>query len=177
MYERSYSSHIHPPGATRSEKMKDTKESQKKINLRKAITELTILMNANFVPGDYHITLTYERDKRAETVEEAKRDRKIFLDRLRRRMKKEKEICKYIVVTEVGVRGALHHHMVMNQVPVEWIRQAWKHGRIDIRPLDDTGPSLDKKQKSFSAGDKKENSKKQRIFSGGAGYKKRLLAR
>ena len=90
LYERSYSSHIHPPGATRSEKMKDTKESQKKINLRKAITELTILMNANFVPGDYHITLTYERDKRAETVEEAKRDRKIFLDRLRRRMKKEK---------------------------------------------------------------------------------------
>ena len=86
LYERSYSSHIHPPGATRSEKMKDTKESQKKINLRKAITELTILMNANFVPGDYHITLTYERDKRAETVEEAKRDRKIFLDRLRRRM-------------------------------------------------------------------------------------------
>ena len=60
LYERSYSSHIHPPGATRSEKMKDTKESQKKINLRKAITELTILMNANFVPGDYHITLTYE---------------------------------------------------------------------------------------------------------------------
>ena len=144
-----------------------------KINLRKAITELTILMNANFVPGDYHITLTYERDKRAETVEEAKRDRKIFLDRLRRRMKKKKkEICKYIVVTEVGVRGALHHHMVMNQVPVEWIRQAWKHGRIDIRPLDDTGQysklakyfcqiyhslqrtwrersSLDKKQKSF----------------------------
>ena len=39
LYERSYSSHIHPPGATRSEKMKDTKESQKKINLRKAITE------------------------------------------------------------------------------------------------------------------------------------------
>ena len=139
LYERSYSSHIHPPGATRSEKMKDTKESQKKINLRKAITELTILMNANFVPGDYHITLTYERDKRAETVEEAKRDRKIVLDRLRRRKKKEKEICKYIVVTEVGVRGALHHHMVMNQVTVEWIRQAWKHGRIDIRPLDDTG--------------------------------------
>ena len=139
LYERSYSSHIHPPGATRSEKMKDTKESQKKINLRKAITELTILMNANFVPGDYHITLTYERDKRAETVEEAKRDRKIFLDRLRRRMKKEKEICKYIVVTEVGVRGALHHHMVINQVPVEWIRHAWKQGRIDIRPLDDTG--------------------------------------
>ena len=27
----------------------------------------------------------------------------------------------------------------MNQVPVELIRQAWKHGRIDIRPLDDTG--------------------------------------
>ena len=52
LYERSYSSHIHPPGATRSEKMKDTKESQKKINLRKAITELTILMNANFVPGN-----------------------------------------------------------------------------------------------------------------------------
>ena len=74
LYERSYSSHIHPPGATRSEKMKDTRESQKKINLRKAITELTILMNANFVPGDYHITLTYERSRDGGRGEEGQKD-------------------------------------------------------------------------------------------------------
>ena len=74
LYERSYSSHIHPPGATRSEKMKDTRESQKKINLRKAITELTILMNANFVPGDYHITLTYETSRDGGRGEEGQKD-------------------------------------------------------------------------------------------------------
>ena len=79
LYERSYSTHIHPPGATRSEKYKTTKESQKKINLRKVITELTILMNANFKPGDYHLVLTYEKDKRADTVDKAKKDRTMFL--------------------------------------------------------------------------------------------------
>ena len=139
LYERSYSTHIHTPGATRSEKYKTTKESQKKINLRKVITELTILMNANFKPGDYHLVLTYEKDKRADTVDKAKKDRTMFLDRLRRKAKKEDAICKYILVTEVGVRGALHHHMVVNKMPVEWLRQAWQYGRISIHPLDDTG--------------------------------------
>lgn len=139
LYERCYSSHIHPVGATRSEKEKDTTLAQKKVNMRKTAMELTILMNANFRPGDYHVTLTYEKDKRAETIEEAKKDRKSFLDRLRKETKKGGELFTYILVTEIGTKGALHHHMVLNQMPTEWIRKAWKKGRIDVRPLDDTG--------------------------------------
>lgn len=139
LYERSYSSHIHPPGATRQKKSEKTTESQLRVNQRKAAVEMTILMNANFRPGDYHVTLTYKREERPEDVQKAKEDRSAFLDRLRRRMNKEGKPFKYVLVTEVGKRGALHHHIVMNQVPTEWIRTAWKKGRIDVRPLDDTG--------------------------------------
>lgn len=139
LYERCYSSHVHPPGAKRAEKKEKTKESQLKINQRKAAVEMTILMNANFLPGDYHATLTYTQGERPGQIEGAKDDRKIFLENLRRRMKKEGIAFKYILVTEIGKRGALHHHVVMNQIPTDWIRAAWKKGRIDIRPLDDTG--------------------------------------
>lgn len=139
LYERCYSTHIHPPGARREKKSEKTKESQLRINQRKAAVEMTILMNANFHPGDYHVTLTYKSEERPADVKGAKRDRSDFLDRLRRHMKEENKLFKYVMVTEVGKRGALHHHLVMNQVPTEWIRRAWKKGRIDIRPLDDTG--------------------------------------
>lgn len=139
LIERCYSSHIHPPGEKREKKEKKTSEAQEKVNLRKTITELTILMNENFQPGDYHVTLTYASDERPEDLNGAKTDRERFLRQLRRRMKKENKVFKYILVTEIGKRGALHHHMVMNQVPTEWIRGQWKKGRIDIRPLDDTG--------------------------------------
>lgn len=139
LIERCYSSHVHPPGAKREKKSKKTKEAQMKINLRNTAIELTILMNSNFSPGDYHVTLTYTPEQRPEDLEGAKKDRKKFLRQLRRRIKKENQEFKYILVTEIGKRGALHHHMVMNQVPTEWIRTAWPKGRIDIRPLDDTG--------------------------------------
>lgn len=139
LYERCYSSHIHPTGVKRAEKREKTKESQMRINQRKAAVEMTILMNANFQPGDYHVTLTYAQGERPEDIEGAKKDRRVFLDRLRRRMKKGKMNLKYILVTEVGKRGALHHHTVVNQIPTDWLREAWTKGRIDIRPLDDTG--------------------------------------
>lgn len=139
LYERCYSSHIHPPGAKRAEKTEKTKESQLKINQRKAAVEMTILMNANFLPGDYHVTLTYTQENRPEEIKKAKKDREAFLDCLRRRMKKMEMDLKYILVTEVGKRGALHHHLVVNQIPTDWLREAWVKGRIDIRPLDDTG--------------------------------------
>lgn len=139
LYERCYSSHIHPQGATREKKSEKTKESQLRINRRKTAVEMTILMNANFHPGDYHVTLTYTKEDRPKSIAAAKKDRAVFLDRLRRHMKKEGIPFKYIIATEVGKRGALHHHLVMNQVSTDWIREAWKKGRIDIRPLDDTG--------------------------------------
>ena len=72
LIERCYSSHIHPPGEKREKKEKKTSEAQEKVNLRKTITELTILMNENFQPGDYHVTLTYAPDERPEDLNGAK---------------------------------------------------------------------------------------------------------
>ena len=139
LYERAYSTYAHPKGERRRKKEKLTKEAQEKINNRKQAREICIYLNANFHAGDYHVTLTYTKERRPETIDEAKKDRQDFLKRLRRRIKKEKGSLKYLLVTEAGTRGALHHHAVINQMPVEWIRQAWPHGRIDIRPLDDSG--------------------------------------
>ena len=139
IYERSYSTYAHPKGERRGKKEKPTPEAQLKVNNRKQAKEMCIYMNANFSGGDYHVTLTYVKDKRPEGLDGAKKDRETFLARLRRRMKRQGMDLKYLIVTEIGERGALHHHMVINQMPVEWIRQAWQQGRIDVRPLDDTG--------------------------------------
>lgn len=139
IYEKTYSTYAHPKGERRGKKEKPTPEAQLKVNYKKQAREICIYMNANFKGGDYHVTLTYEKDKRPESIRQAKHDRAVFLTRLRRRMKKEQIDLKYLIVTEIGDRGALHHHMVVNQIPVEWLRKAWQQGRIDIRPLDDTG--------------------------------------
>ena len=114
-------------------------------------------------------------------------------------MNKEGKPFKYVLVTEVGKRGALHHHIVMNQVPTEWIRTAWPKGRIDIRPLDDTGQysrlaeyfakykiqfqrmggrgaCLDQEHQLVPARNKETDYPEQRVLPGGAKSEKRLLA-
>ena len=138
LYERTYTTHIHPKGMKRAEKSKKTTEAQLKVNIRKAAREMTILMNENFKGGDYHVTLTYDKHHRPEDIREAQKDRSRFIKCINRKMKKRQNV-KYIMVTEVGTRGALHHHLVIQQIPVDWITKSWPAGRVDIRPLDDTG--------------------------------------
>ena len=65
--EKYYSSRWHKEGIKRSENTNKTSEAQEKSNLRKAERMVTILINANFVSGDWHMVLDYSPDDRPAT--------------------------------------------------------------------------------------------------------------
>lgn len=52
---------------------------------------------------------------------------------------------KYIVTTEYGKRGGVHHHLIINTIDgtTQIVNKAWKCGRPHFTPLDDTGDYKD----------------------------------
>lgn len=99
-------------------------------NMRQAAKRLARLINANFRPGDLHVTLTYRKENRPDP-KEAQKNIKSFLGALRRRYKKAKKELRYIVVTEYKNK-AIHHHLVTNNVndgtltTMDYIRELWR---------------------------------------------------
>ncbi|MBR2674310.1 MAG: hypothetical protein IKE52_02500 [Mogibacterium sp.] len=124
----------HPSGY-RSQKNNPTREAVVKNNDRIAVRLLTMLMNANFHPGDWHITLTY-RDVPPEQAE-AKRQIKNFKDRLGREYAKRGIKFRWIEVTEYN-NHRIHHHMVLTYIEPEVIERQWKCGHVRFTSLDRT---------------------------------------
>ena len=131
------------PGCPRERKRKRTPEEIKRQNERNKRRKVQRLIMANFGEGDLHVTLTYAKDRRPETPEEANALRAKFLSELRKKFRKAEVDLKYIGVTEIGSRGAVHHHIVLNnpeEVDVmKLIQKAWPHGHPFFSPLYDEG--------------------------------------
>lgn len=128
-----------PKGIPRAEKVNKTTEQQQRCNERRAKKKLRRLINANFGPGDYHINLNYAKELRPSDKKEMRENIQRFLRNLRKEYKKQGKELKYIHVMEIGKKGAMHHHLILNRLDVEIIRQTWKKGRVHIYPLDDSG--------------------------------------
>lgn len=136
---RYYNFNHRPKGMARAEKTKPTTDQQKKNNERRAEKKLRLLLNANFGAGDYHIILNYAKELRPADRKEMRENARKFLRQLRKEYKKQGKELKYIHVMEIGKKGAMHHHLVINRLDVEIIRKAWTKGRVHIYPLDDSG--------------------------------------
>lgn len=67
LIEKYFTSRYKMKGIERRDNEHKTTEQQEKANMRKAVRELTLLMNANFEGGDYHLTLNYRPDERPAT--------------------------------------------------------------------------------------------------------------
>ena len=144
--EYYYTARYNRKGQTRNDKVKPTKEAQKRINNKQAERKLRLLLNANFSYGDYHVVLDYirEKDKPDRTKEEMQQDIAKFLRELRKLYKKAGKELKYVHVMEIGSKGARHHHLVINKLDTELLQQAWYkayegHNRVKVFPLDDSG--------------------------------------
>lgn len=104
--------------------------------MRRAVLQLTWLMNANFQDGDYLVTLDYQKAERPKDRERMNKDFTNFWDRLNRRLNKlGLPPAKYIRVMEIGTKGARHHHMLLPQMDVKIIQECWKAGGINVKPL------------------------------------------
>lgn len=137
--EKYYTLRYKAKGVTRGEVINPTSEEQKDINLRLAEKKLRQRINANYGEGDFHLVLDYRKEERANTREEMREDADKFLRELRKEFKKQDRELKYIHVMEIGKRGAMHHHLVINHIDTKIIQKCWKKGRVKVFPLDDTG--------------------------------------
>lgn len=119
----------------RGPKRNVTPEMVQRNNDRLAVLNLTKLLNANFCERDMHITLTY---KDIPSLEDAKKDRKNFIERLKYHMKKQGKSLKAICVTEYENKRP-HHHIVVNTNDIDLIANCWQKGFVHSSPLDETG--------------------------------------
>lgn len=116
----------------RKPKANPTSEAVRTNNDRIAERNLTALLNANFFPGDLHITLTYEE---LLNEEEQKAELNKFLRRMKREFKKADREFRYVHATEYENHRP-HHHIVMSYIDLPVIHKQWKQGRIYSSMLD-----------------------------------------
>lgn len=133
-----YSVRWHCKGEKREAKEKESSDSQRRINQRRAATTLRRLMNTNFKDGDLLVRLDFQKAKPdgSEQMQElmAKAIRK-----LRAEAKKQGIELKYIYVKEIGPRGSRHVHMMLSKIDSDMLRNCWPHGGIHIDPLISNG--------------------------------------
>ena len=114
--ERVYRGNGGGRGKKRIKRKKPTEEqiaSQNQYNREK---KLRRIIKENFTEDDYWVLLTYSKGYRT-TTKAAKKDFGKFARILRREYRKRGYELKWIVRTEVGKRGAAHHHLLVNRIP------------------------------------------------------------
>lgn len=106
--------------------------------------DLRRLIELNFSEGDWHIVLTCAKDERPDK-ETAPKIIREFRDKLREAYKKEGWKLKYIITCETGSRGAVHWHMITNNMhndrtsTAKLVKGLWTRGRPYFSPMDAGG--------------------------------------
>ena len=122
-----------PGKGKRAAKTQPTREAVMRNNDRVAVKKLARLMNANFFPGDWHLTLTYAGD--APSQAQAKKCISDFKNHMRRECRKIGKEFKFIEVTEY-TNHRIHHHMLVNYIDKKIIEDQWIHGSVNFKTLD-----------------------------------------
>lgn len=137
IYEISYKERA----KSRKRKMRESTRAQKNLNEKNRKKHLARLINTNFTNKDIHLTLTYTQADLPDTQEQAEKDIRNFLRRVKRYRKKQQlRDLKYIAVIEwKGADGRarrVHHHIIMNgDMPRDEIERIWKAGRCNSSRL------------------------------------------
>lgn len=142
-YEYKYAGQYGAKGEKRQPKKKATPEQIKKQNQANRETKLRRIIKANFVPGDLWATLKYPQGTR-KPVEEVRNDMKRFLDAARRTYKKRGQPFKYVYRMEIGARGGIHLHILVNRLEGcpdtdILIQSLWKPGRVHYESIYEYG--------------------------------------
>ena len=140
-----------PNPSRRHRAMSISKEDKQKANLKTSYEKLLMLLCANFSPGDWWITLSYDDDHLPRTREESKKPFRKFMRLFRKYRKANDEPLKYVYCTQLTTRAGgrrLHHHMIMrweDDSDRERIISLWEGGEIVyIRKLKSFEEILDK---------------------------------
>lgn len=139
--------HIYPVyrlATSRRKKSKPTPETQQRLNEKRAEGKFIRLLNANFGSEDLKVELTYSPEHLPETDEEAAKELRNFLRRVKRyRERYGLTELKYLAVTEKGSRsGRYHHHLVISGgMSVRDLVDLWGKGIVgtDYLQLNENG--------------------------------------
>ena len=136
---------IYPRGSAqdapriRAGKKKLSSEAQQRLNARYSFQKLELLLAANFVPGDWLITFTYDQEHLPETRAQAVARLKEFRRRLGARRKSRGQALRMVWNAEnVFEHGRWHHHAVLNNCGEDFavLRELWTWGSdVEIRAL------------------------------------------
>lgn len=142
-YEFSYAGNYGAKGEKRQEKKKPTPEQVKKQNQANKENRIRRLIKANFMPSDLWITLKYPKGTR-KTIDEAKADFKKFRDKLRYRYKRQDDVLKFIYRIEIGKRGGVHIHILVNRTRSGkgadiLVTECWPHRGTHFTPIYEQG--------------------------------------
>ena len=128
-----------------------SKEDKQRANLKTSYEKLLMLVCANFSPGDWWVTLSYDDDHLPRTREESKKPFRKFIRNFRKYRKVNKEVLKYVYCTQLTTRAGgirLHHHMILrweDDSDKAQLYTLWEGGEIVYaRKLKDFEDILDK---------------------------------
>lgn len=121
----------------RRKKANPTSEVQQMLNERYAKRRVVYLLNTNFTERDYALHLTYDNAHLPEDFEDAEKQERNFIRRLKRALKKKGIELKYFAATEESSRKKrLHHHLVISGgLSVKELADLWGKGFIQATPL------------------------------------------
>ena len=142
-HEIKYPGRYGAKGEKREKKKKATPEQVKKQNQHNKEKKVLRIMRANFEPGDLWVTLKFPTGTRM-APEELTDIRTKFFNNLRDNYKRRKTGLKFMCRAEIGERGGVHLHMIINQLAdgrgAELIQRLWKkYGAVHFVPLYEDG--------------------------------------
>lgn len=137
-HEISYMGKYGAKGERRAKREKLTPEAMHRQNQRNKENRMRRLIRANFDSDDYWITLKYPAGARPD-IKQVMKDLKVFNDRMRYLYARHGEKYKWVRRIEVGKRGGVHIHMIVNRLragpTTAIIRDRWTAGAVNYTHL------------------------------------------
>lgn len=142
-YEYTYAGNFGAKGEKRTPKLKATPEQIKKQNQWKRMVYIRRIIKWNFKKNDLWCTLKHPRGTRLPLGVVKKEIRK-FLERMRKAYKKLGAVFKFIYRFEIGKRGGIHIHILVNRVhddhPTDkLVKECWTYGSVYFADIEDEG--------------------------------------
>lgn len=142
-YEIKYAGKYGAKGEKRAKREKPTPEQVKKQNLLNRQNFVRRKIKLNFSEHDYWLTFTF-REKKSRTAKQVNECLEKMRRKLRKQYRKMGQELKWIARVEIGERGGIHAHMIVNRIRGETdtavlIQNAWEHGRVFFSLLYEEG--------------------------------------
>lgn len=144
LVQRYYPANYGAPGMAREKRRKPTTEEIRRQNQANKARKVQLLILGNFREGDWHLVLTYPKEGRPPDLQAAKEDLRKVLRKIGYRYKRAGIPFKWIAVTEIGKKGAAHHHLIIEDIRTEGfsskraVMECW-HGGKAFYPLFEEG--------------------------------------